>query len=252
LTTPPQKPGWYPDPWGGEGERRYFDGTNWGPVAPQSSSPPPPPLTPPPPPPPPLTPPPPPLSAAAPPLKQKPSRGKVLWAVAGVVAFLALVSNCDSDKESKSGTSSSTTSKTTAAASSSRPVVPPMPSTSTKPPGPEIPDAKFTTVEGPGGPQVTATFEIKDNLTEGFIKTGGRFETIRILEYAKTTYPNASQVTVVGSFPMTDAYGNTSKDEVINLTYLKPTIDKINFKGIDKDNIWELADSGFIAPAFRP
>ena len=51
---------------------------------------------------------------------------------------------------------------------------------------------------------------------------------------------------------MTDAYGNTSTDEVINLTYLKATIDKINFKGIDKDNIWELADSGFIAPAFRP
>ena len=241
MTTPPQQPGWYPDPWGGEGERRYFDGTNWGPVAPQSSSPPPPP--------PPQTPPPP-LTAAAPPPEQKPSRRKVLWGVAGVVAFLALVSNCDSDKESKSGTSSSaSTSKTTTAASSSPPVVPP---TSTKPPGPEIPDAKFTTVEGPGGQQVTATFEIKDNLTEGFIKTGARFETIRILEYAKTTYPNASQVTVVGSFPMTDAYGNTSTDEVINLTYLKATIDKINFKGIDKDNIWELADSGFIAPAFRP
>ena len=51
---------------------------------------------------------------------------------------------------------------------------------------------------------------------------------------------------------MVDAYGNTTTDEVINVTYLRSTLDKINFDRVDKDNIWELMDSGFIAPAFRP
>ncbi|MDT5154886.1 MAG: hypothetical protein QOI01_6619 [Mycobacterium sp.] len=99
---------------------------------------------------------------------------------------------------------------------------------------------------------MTARFAIHDNLTEGFIKDGERFDTIDILEYAKKTYPEAPEVTVQGSFPVKDAYGNTSTDVVVNLTYLQSTLQQINFGGVDKDKIWEIADSGTIAPAFRP
>jgi hypothetical protein len=35
-------------------------------------------------------------------------------------------------------------------------------------------------------------------------------------------------------------------------TYLRSTLDKINFAGVDKDKIWELRDFGFVAPAFQP
>jgi hypothetical protein len=59
-------------------------------------------------------------------------------------------------------------------------------------------------------------------------------------------------VTVQGSFPMKDSYGNTTTDVVVNLTYLQSTLQQINFAGVDKDKIWEIADSGTIAPAFRP
>lgn len=114
---------------------------------------------------------------------------------------------------------------------------------------PPAPDANYTTAADGA---VTATFSIGDNFTEGMIKSGARYKTIDILEYAKRTYPTAPEVTVQGSFPMKDAYGNTSTDMVINLTYLRSTIDQINFTGVDKDKIWELADSGYIAPAFRP
>jgi hypothetical protein len=99
---------------------------------------------------------------------------------------------------------------------------------------------------------VTAAFAIHDNFTEGLIKDGAWFDTIDILKYAKATYPNASQVTVQGRFPMKDACGNTSTDVVLNVTCLQSTMDKINFAGVDKDKIWELRDSGFIAPAFQP
>ena len=55
-----------------------------------------------------------------------------------------------------------------------------------------------------------------------------------------------------GSFPMKDAYGNTSTDVVINVTYLRSTLDQINLEGVDKDKIWGLCHSGFVAPAFQP
>jgi hypothetical protein len=99
---------------------------------------------------------------------------------------------------------------------------------------------------------VTARFAIHDNFTEGLIKDGARFETIDILKYAKATYPDASEVNVQGSFPMKDQYGNTSTEVVVNITYLRSTLDKINFDGVSKDRIWEIRDSGFIAPAFQP
>lgn len=99
---------------------------------------------------------------------------------------------------------------------------------------------------------VTARFAIHDNFTEGMIKDGARFATIDILKYAKATYPDASEVNVQGTFPMKDQYGNTSTEVVVNVTYLRSTLDKINFAGVDKDQIWEIRDSGFIAPAFQP
>jgi hypothetical protein len=99
---------------------------------------------------------------------------------------------------------------------------------------------------------VTAVFHIKDNFTAGLIKDGARFDTIDILKYAKATYPDAASVNVQGKFPMKDQYGNTKTDTVINLTYLKSTLDQINFDGVDKDKIWEIADSGIVYPAFQP
>ncbi|GAB3029434.1 hypothetical protein H7J11_26465 [Mycobacterium bourgelatii] len=105
---------------------------------------------------------------------------------------------------------------------------------------------------GPEGELVTARFAIHDGFTKGMIKDGARLETIKILKYAKATYPNAAQVTVEGTFPMTDQYGNTSNDIVVNVIYERSTLDKINFDGVSKDRIWEIRDSGFIAPDFRP
>lgn len=93
---------------------------------------------------------------------------------------------------------------------------------------------------------------IGDNFTEGMIKDGARFDTIDILEYANAMFPNASQVTVQGSFLMKDSYGNTSTDMVLNVTYSKSTLDQINFEGVDKDKIWEIRTFGFVHPAFQP
>jgi Protein of unknown function (DUF2510) len=212
-------PGWYPDP-DGKGGLRYFDGADW---TDQRSAPAPSPYAP--------RPPKAPGSSAP--------TGKVILAIVGAIVLMIIVGNIlgamNKGKDDSSSSSRSSSSSTVAT-----------------PTGPKKPDATFTTASGPDGDEVTATFAIGDNFTEGLIKDGARFETIDILKYAKLTYPKASQVTMKGSFPMKDSYGNTSTDTVINLTYLRSTLDQINFEGVDKDKIWEIADSGYIAPAFRP
>jgi hypothetical protein len=208
-------PGWYPDP-DGKGGQRYFDGAKWGPTAPTSTP---------------------------PPKNQSSSGGKVIAVIVGIVFVLFLIGKCSSSDDKKSESESSE-SRTTSSVTTASP--------SPTPTGPTKPDATFTTAPGPDGEEVTARFAIHDNFTEGLIKDGARFETIDILKYAKETYPNASQVTVQGTFPMKDAYGNTSTDTVINLTYLRSTLNQINFDGIDKDKIWEIRDSGIVYPAFQP
>jgi len=206
-------PGWYPDP-DGKGGQRYFDGTNWGPQAP---------------------------AATAPPPQKKPlGCFKTVLGLVGIIILIGVIGNaCGSDDDKSSSSSSSSSSSRSSAASA----------TTTTPTGPKRPDATFAVA--PDG-AVTASFAIGDNLTEGLIKDGARFDTIDILKYAKLTYPNAPQVEVKGRFPMKNSYGNTSTDTVIDLVYLKSTIDQINFEGVDKDKIWEISDSGTVYPAFRP
>jgi Protein of unknown function (DUF2510) len=162
----------------------------------------------------------------------------VLAIVGGILVLIVIGRSCGGSDDKKD--SSSTSSSSAAAAAPATPA------------GPKKPDATFTTAQGADGDVVTVRFAIKDNLTKGFIKDGARFDTIEILKYAQATYPNASQVNVQGTFPMKDQYGNTSTDVVINITYLRSTLDKINFDGVSKDQIWEIRDFGFIAPAFQP
>jgi hypothetical protein len=214
AAPPPPKPapGWYPDP-AGTGAQRYFDGTNW------SSH----------------------FSGPA-----KPTTPYVLFkgvtplkvlAICGagfLLVILVVTIFGESDHKKDSGSTSS--GSATAAA----------------PVGPMKPDATFTIAGSPNGEVVTARFAIKDNFTNGMIKDGARFETIDILKYVKATYPNASQVNVQGSFPMTDQYGNTKTEVVVNVTYLRATMDKINPDGVSNDRIWEIRDFGFIARAFQP
>jgi hypothetical protein len=221
-TSDKSQAGWYPDP-DGKGGQRYFDGTNWGPTAP-----PPAPIS---------APPPAPISAPPPP-KKKMGCFPTILALVGVFFVIGLIGHaCGDDNKSSSRSSSSSTASATATT----------PAGPTKPAG-----ATFTTSQGPDGEEVTAVFNIHDNFTNGMIKDGARFDTIDILKYAKATYPDAASVNVQGKFPMKDAYGNTTTDTVINLTYLKSTLDQINFDGVDKDKIWELRDSGIVYPAFQP
>jgi Protein of unknown function (DUF2510) len=222
---PPPKsaPGWYPDPAGvGHGLQRYFDGRNWTSEW---------------------------AFATEPEPSKKGLSGKSAAALAAlcVLVLLIIVGKSWGFGDKNDGQSTSPSSPSAAGPPTLTEAPPPTPT------GPKKPDGvAFATSPGPSGDVINARFAIRDNYTETMIKDGARHDTIDILRYARATYPDAAAVNVQGTFPMTDPYGNTATQVVIDLTYSRATLNKINFDGVSKTSIWEIRDSGSVLPAFEP
>jgi hypothetical protein len=235
MTTPSPQPGWFPDP-SGTGQR-YFDGTQWTEhraAAPTATWSPPPPPTP--------------ASNGIPPI------GRVVIGILGVLALLYIMGTaCGKDDKTSSSSSSPTRSSATVSSSLFVAPPPPTPPTPPTPAGPVAPQGVvFHTEPGSGGDNVFAEFHITDGLFMALTKTMARQQTIEILRYAHETYPDARQVTVQGMFSTKDAYGNSDPNTIVlNVSYLKSTIDKINFDGMDSDRIWEIRDSGMVHPELQ-
>jgi hypothetical protein len=164
--------------------------------------------------------------------------GKAILAIIGGILAMVILGNVLGSNEGKRDNHSSSSSRSSTA-------------TATTPAGPKKPDATFSMPPGPQGDAVLAVFDIGDNFTSGLRRTGAQMHTVDILEYAAEMYPNASQVTIQGMFPTKDAYGNSSNSRVPNVTYLRSTLDKINFAGVDSDRIWGIRDSGTIHPELQ-
>lgn len=83
-----------------------------------------------------------------------------------------------------------------------------------------------------------------DNLTNKMIKTGMLMDTKDILQ---TLQPrdDISEITFFWSFPLVDAYGNTSEDTIMKINISKETLDKINFERFDYNSIPDIADDYF-------
>ncbi|WP_052773238.1 hypothetical protein [Mycolicibacterium senegalense] len=199
------------------------------------------------------------MSELQPPPKRKMSRlAKV--GIGIVVAFVALViigslapKPPADEQPAAAPTSSSTPEPTTAAPTepiensepSSAPT--PAPAAPSTPQPPTPPNGVTARVgSGPAGDVVVTEFDIHDSLTKGMIASGARRDTVDILKWADEAYPQATEVTVQGRFPMKDAYGNTSNMTILDVTYSRATLDKINFDGIDSDKIWDIRDYGTV------
>lgn len=122
------------------------------------------------------------------------------------------------------------------------------PSTVAPPPGSVPPEGvNFSTTTGADGEIVTAQFQIADALLMTFTKTLARSMTTNILRYADNKWPDAGAVIVQGSFQTVDPYGNSENSVVLNVTYLRDVLDKLNYDGYIED-IWAVRSSGFIHP----
>ena len=98
---------------------------------------------------------------------------------------------------------------------------------------------------------IQVEFDIDDNLTDGFVKRGAMMDIESILKAVDESGIYCGEVTVRGSFPLTDKYGSAKKEVVVKATYSGTTIDQVNWSGFLTDNVYKIADDLWIHPAFR-
>jgi hypothetical protein len=101
------------------------------------------------------------------------------------------------------------------------------------------------------GTNITITFAIEDNFTIDFIKLGAETDTITILGIIYKSLIPYEHLNINGTIAMKDIYGNVAEDVVAKHTYTKETLSKINWAEIDPDNIYKLAETGWIHPELK-
>lgn len=101
------------------------------------------------------------------------------------------------------------------------------------------------------GKNVEVYFAIDDNITEGLRTLGAKSDVEKILQSVQKCKYDYSQIYIVGSFPLIDKFGNTEEKAVIQAKYKRSIVDKINWEGFLRDNLFDIADSKIIHPEFK-
>lgn len=97
------------------------------------------------------------------------------------------------------------------------------------------------------GTNTFVQYAVSDNLTMNLIRVGAQVDTVEAIQAAIATYPDYEQITVTGTFPTADEYGNTNEDSIVlNVIYSRTTVEKINFDNFNYENVWEIRDGGFV------
>lgn len=110
---------------------------------------------------------------------------------------------------------------------------------------------RVASFEAQAGGGVNITWAIDENLTSGLTKDTSRLEAKKILQELHDSGFDYARVSLVGTYPLQDQYGNAKEETVVRVAYDKETVDRINFKNIDTKNMFDIADSTYVVPAFQ-
>jgi hypothetical protein len=97
---------------------------------------------------------------------------------------------------------------------------------------------------------VAVTWAVNDNLTEGLIKDGLWLDVAEVASALTGSPYHVRYLRMLGSFSMVDVYGNTSETQVVNVAFEENTLYCANWDAIDSHNIYLIADSLYLHPAF--
>lgn len=101
------------------------------------------------------------------------------------------------------------------------------------------------------GDFVLVKFSIRDGFTNSSIKFGAKVDIMDILKaVSKSQYPY-NIIDVNGTFVLTDKYGNSEESKVVQATYRRSTVERINWSGFDLENVYEVGEDIWLHPAFR-
>jgi hypothetical protein len=103
-----------------------------------------------------------------------------------------------------------------------------------------------------GSANVSITFPISENLTEGMTKRGAQMDVVKILRAINSSGVDYNAIDVHGTFSMVDRFGNATEQPVVTARYLHQTVNRINFNNFLTENIYKIADGQRLHPAFTP
>jgi hypothetical protein len=115
----------------------------------------------------------------------------------------------------------------------------------------DVPKITALNFDDPEPGAIFVHWTIDDNLTENFIIHGAQNDAADILKAIAASGLDYTYVILSGSFPMVDVYGKVEEKNVINLTFNKPTVDRIVWDTFLSDNIYFIADEAYIREAFH-
>ena len=98
---------------------------------------------------------------------------------------------------------------------------------------------------------ITVRWAINDNITDNFRIYGARRDASSILQTITKSEIQFERVALRGTFSMVDIYGNAEEAEVFRLIFDRSTFEKINWESFLYDNIYLIADSATVHPAFQ-
>ena len=99
--------------------------------------------------------------------------------------------------------------------------------------------------------EIRVEFAVDDNLTGNMIKSSARRDVVKVLKTIHESGIPYKSIDVYGTFSMADQFGNSTEERVISATYSKATVSRINWANFLPDNIYQIADTAVISPAFR-
>lgn len=97
--------------------------------------------------------------------------------------------------------------------------------------------------------QVIVTYPANDNLTVNMMRSATQRQILAIARAVRDNTGNSRDLRVHATNQLIDAYGNASEDPIIRVNLSRATLEKINFDGIQPDNLPLIADIYWQHPA---
>lgn len=97
--------------------------------------------------------------------------------------------------------------------------------------------------------QVVVDFAGNDGLSNGMIRRDSQRRTMAVAQAVRDNTGNQHDIAITVTFPLIDAFGNTSEQPVMRVRLTRATLEKINFDGFLIDNLPGIADYYWQHPA---
>ena len=98
---------------------------------------------------------------------------------------------------------------------------------------------------------VLVRFSINDNLGGEAIRFGAQIDVSRILEAVVASKYPCQTIDINGTFSLSDQYGNAKESIVVKASYPRSVLDRINWRGFDPSNVYDIGEDVWMHPALR-